>query len=369
MRRFVIVLFLMTIVMVIFSGGAGADQATYVVRGGDTLFRIAQQYGSTVQSIAAANGIANPNRIYVGQTLIIPGAGVTTDAAASAAAAALTTTSSEAAAGTVYTVQSGDTLSRIASRYGISVAELAAANGITNPNLIYTGQQLQVGGSAPSVTQSTASSSAEPESTVSSAPAAAPVSGATFAVSDFYYSDDGRQAHMTVTVTNHSLSTVASGNWYPVLNPDGGRQWVTLLKADLGNVPVPMIWDPDHGVAPLWEFRVTTDDGLVFSAYAGCEYHDTIVGEGFEPTAQGGFHWTATLAGGWFRCGRDYDGSPKPAADLLPGQSASVPLHVWLVNPSTPADQTPRRHIVKLDFIPRAPDGTSFGVQDTVFLQ
>ncbi|MBN1679569.1 MAG: LysM peptidoglycan-binding domain-containing protein [Anaerolineae bacterium] len=44
----------------------------YVVQPGDTLYRIALRYGSTVGAIAAVNGIANVNRIYVGQRLIIP---------------------------------------------------------------------------------------------------------------------------------------------------------------------------------------------------------------------------------------------------------------------------------------------------------
>lgn len=43
-----------------------------------------------------------------------------------------------------YTVQAGDTLSGIASRYGVSVEEIASINGITNPNLIYPGEVLKI---------------------------------------------------------------------------------------------------------------------------------------------------------------------------------------------------------------------------------
>lgn len=43
-----------------------------------------------------------------------------------------------------YTVQSGDTLSEIAKRYGTSVENLSKMNGIQNPNLIFTGQTLRV---------------------------------------------------------------------------------------------------------------------------------------------------------------------------------------------------------------------------------
>lgn len=49
-------------------------------------------------------------------------------------------------AGGTYVVQRGDTLARIAARYGVSTSALAAANGIRNPNLIYTGQVLRIPG-------------------------------------------------------------------------------------------------------------------------------------------------------------------------------------------------------------------------------
>jgi len=52
-------------------------------------------------------------------------------------------------ASTVYVVQRGDTLSRIAARYGVSMSALAAANGIRNSNLIYTGQRLVIQGRLP----------------------------------------------------------------------------------------------------------------------------------------------------------------------------------------------------------------------------
>jgi LysM repeat protein len=47
-------------------------QQTYVVAPGDTLASIAQQFGTTVAAIQAANGIANPNEILIGQVLVIP---------------------------------------------------------------------------------------------------------------------------------------------------------------------------------------------------------------------------------------------------------------------------------------------------------
>jgi LysM repeat protein len=47
-------------------------QRTYTVQQGDTLGLIAQRFGTTVQAIQTANGISDPNQIFVGQVLVIP---------------------------------------------------------------------------------------------------------------------------------------------------------------------------------------------------------------------------------------------------------------------------------------------------------
>jgi LysM repeat protein len=121
------------------SGSTTPSSGVHVVQRGENLFRIALRYGLTYQVVAAANGIANPNHIYVGQRLVIPGRG--------------STTPSPSPSGQTYTVQRGDTLSSIALRFGVSTWALAQANGIRNPSLIYVGQVLRIpsgGGSAPS---------------------------------------------------------------------------------------------------------------------------------------------------------------------------------------------------------------------------
>lgn len=97
---------------------------TYTVRSGDTLSSIATRFGTSYQTLASLNGIANPNLIYVGQVLRVNGS---------------------ANVGSVYyTVRTGDNLSAIASRYGTSYQAIAALNGLANPNLIYAGQTLKI---------------------------------------------------------------------------------------------------------------------------------------------------------------------------------------------------------------------------------
>lgn len=100
----------------------------YTVVAGDTLSGIAQRYGTNYQTLAAMNGISNPNLIRVGQVLNVPGG------AATPAAPAVKT----------YTVKSGDNLSTIAKNNGTDVATIARLNGIANVNLIYPGQVLRL---------------------------------------------------------------------------------------------------------------------------------------------------------------------------------------------------------------------------------
>jgi LysM repeat protein len=109
---------------------AAPGAPTYRVVAGDTLGGIAQRFGTSVSTLVALNHLANPNLIFPGQVLALPTAARTVSTA------------------TTYTVVAGDTLGGIAQRLGTSVAALAAANHIANPNVIYPGQVLHMGGVA-----------------------------------------------------------------------------------------------------------------------------------------------------------------------------------------------------------------------------
>ncbi len=122
------------------TSAAMAQQAdgAHVVQLGDTLSGIARFYGVSAQAIADANRLFDPDRLYVGQRLIIPGV-------------------PEPAGETVHVVARGESLAGIAQRYGVEAWRLAAYNGILNPNLIYVGQKLRIpatGGARPTPTPS-----------------------------------------------------------------------------------------------------------------------------------------------------------------------------------------------------------------------
>lgn len=105
----------------------------HVVQRGENLFRIALRYGTTPQALAAANGLADVNHVYVGQRLTVPGQRNAPSAPAQPASSVQ-----------IYTVQRGDILSTIARRYGVSTSALAQANGLRNPSSIYAGQVLRI---------------------------------------------------------------------------------------------------------------------------------------------------------------------------------------------------------------------------------
>ncbi|WP_288958788.1 LysM peptidoglycan-binding domain-containing protein [uncultured Leuconostoc sp.] len=116
--------------------------ATYTVKSGDTLSRIAAQFKMSVAEIAALNQISNVNAINVGQVLKVNGTTANTNTNTNQTNASKSSASNAAS----YTVQSGDTLSKIAASHQMSLSQLAALNGITNPNLIRVGQVLKVTG-------------------------------------------------------------------------------------------------------------------------------------------------------------------------------------------------------------------------------
>jgi LysM repeat protein len=117
----------------------------HVVQRGENLFRIAQYYATDVNTLAQINGITNTWQIYPGQSLIIPTAAA---AAALPAPAVPAVTIVEPTATTTHTVGRGENLTYIGGLYGMTAEEVAALNGISNPNLLYAGQVLTVYGTA-----------------------------------------------------------------------------------------------------------------------------------------------------------------------------------------------------------------------------
>ncbi|NPV07503.1 MAG: LysM peptidoglycan-binding domain-containing M23 family metallopeptidase [Anaerolineae bacterium] len=133
---------------------AAAAEPSYVVQSGDTLTQVAMTYGTTVEELALLNSLSDPDFIYIGQVLRLPDprpaappAGVAEPPSEPPAEAA-TETGDSSCSELVHVVSAGETLGGIALRYGVSVAELAAFNGVINPSLIHVNQVLRVPGAA-----------------------------------------------------------------------------------------------------------------------------------------------------------------------------------------------------------------------------
>ena len=104
----------------------------HVVKAGESLGIIAQQYNTTIAAIVAVNtNLSAGSVIQTGQKINIP-------VPAGYSAGAKTPTPS----GKVYIVQPGDTLGGIAKRYGTTIKVLTDLNKISNPNLIRPGQKI-----------------------------------------------------------------------------------------------------------------------------------------------------------------------------------------------------------------------------------
>jgi LysM repeat protein len=147
-RRYVVTSLLATLAL---AAPASAEVA-HTVQPGETLWSIAAANNLTTRTVAAYNGLSEDAQVVLGSTIRVPtvaegysalqGAGLVASTGAAPA-------SSGSAAGGSYTVAPGDTLSGIAARAGVSVADLAAANGLDPAGIIVAGSSLSLaGGSA-----------------------------------------------------------------------------------------------------------------------------------------------------------------------------------------------------------------------------
>lgn len=98
---------------------------TYTVRQGDFLYTIAREFEVSVDALLAANQLADPRRLSVGQTLRIP-LGTSPDGSLA------------------YTVRRGDILHTIASRFGVTPEAIQAINALPDPNRLTVGQTIRI---------------------------------------------------------------------------------------------------------------------------------------------------------------------------------------------------------------------------------
>jgi LysM repeat protein len=128
---------------------AATGARVHTVRLGENLTWIARRYGVTIAAIVSANTIADPSRIFAGQRLTIPGSAPAANPPAAPVATAAPTSAAPAPAAAVspprtHTVRPGENLTRIGLRYGVTIAAIVSANGISDPSRIFAGQRLTI---------------------------------------------------------------------------------------------------------------------------------------------------------------------------------------------------------------------------------
>jgi len=255
---FVLVMFLLALLATPFSAQAGGVcGGTWTVAKGETLDTIAAMCGTTVAAITAANpGLSGA--LTVGQVITVSGSTNTTPSTP-----VPTSTTSSTTVNNYYTtnnyynnvpvrsttyngnyiVQYGDTFSGIASRYGISVGALWAANpSIQNINLLYVGQVIYIPGSSSGNPGTVPAATAEPvHLTAGTAPKGTPngiVNLSNKAKADVYVSLQDTTADGSTVINEYPVSGTFSvkvpAGWYVYVAWVGGQKFVGQFKLGPG---------------------------------------------------------------------------------------------------------------------------------------
>ena len=124
----------------------------YVIVKGDMFSTIAKKFHVSVKALQEANPSVEPTKLKIGQSIHIPAAST---AAAPSSAGAASTTADTTGSGQTYSVKSGDSLTKIANEFGVSIKALRSANNLKTDKIV-VGQKLTIPGKAATATNTAA---------------------------------------------------------------------------------------------------------------------------------------------------------------------------------------------------------------------
>jgi LysM repeat protein len=127
----------------------GQRPATYTIKRGDTISGIAARYGVTTQSLLTLNKLSRTSIIYPGQVIKLGGSSISITPVSNVTPDPPSTPPTSAPAPVInnhYTIKSGDTVTSIAARFGVTVDAVLSANGLTRSSIIYAGRTLVIPG-------------------------------------------------------------------------------------------------------------------------------------------------------------------------------------------------------------------------------
>lgn len=238
----------------------GAATVSHIIQPGETLADIASRYSVDMDAIAAANDIQNYNRIRSWQLIVIPNASA--PAPSQPASVAQPAPARTFAPGTeIHVVQRGETLFRVARRYGLTVDQLISINGIEDPTRIHAGNQLRV--SMPAVSQpqpAAAPSEAPVPAPEASAPESAPAPVAQAAPA----------SQPAAPQASRQQYVVKPGDFLTQLGIDLDTSWIALAK--LNNIEHPYVLH----VGTVLLVPERADVELYDPEYAAWKYFDVI---------------------------------------------------------------------------------------------
>jgi LysM repeat protein len=222
-----------------------AGPVRHTVKSGDTVLSIAATYGATSKDIISANGLSADGFLRVGQELLIPVSGPSGGPGPTATPQGGTL---------VYTVQAGDTISMIASRFGSTMDWIFTANNLKPDAILHIGQSLLVPQS---------DSTPTPAATVQVLPSPTPTQGLPFSAPALLVPADGAviTSSREVLLTWTSVGTLAKDQWYVVtLQTPGSAGAIAPFWTKASSWRVPIDFKPS-GRAPavvVWQVQVLT---------------------------------------------------------------------------------------------------------------